>query len=101
MPRIVWASCLPLLIAVALLQPVYGILVPPNRNLAAGRNIQATSTCGEVNGQPIREMFCTIAGADPYSSRSPYSYSMLTQSRPLQEMRTSHSFIEVKNGPAT
>ena len=38
------------------------ILVPPNRNLALGRKIHATSTCGEVNGQPIREMYCSIAG---------------------------------------
>lgn len=41
------------------------------------------------------EMFCTIAGADPYSSRSPYSYSLLTNKQPLQEMRTSQFFIEV------
>lgn len=38
------------------------VLVPPNRNLAFGRHIVATHTCGEVNGLPIREMFCTIAG---------------------------------------
>lgn len=95
MRRFVRAICLPLLLAVAfLLQPAYGILVPPNRNLAAGRNVTATSTCGEVNGQPIREMFCTIAGADPYSSKSPYSYSLLNNNRQFQEMRTSQYFIE-------
>lgn len=38
------------------------VLVPPNRNLAFGRHIVATHTCGEVNGRPIREMYCTIAG---------------------------------------
>ena len=38
------------------------VLIPPSKNLAAGRKIHATYTCGEVNGQPIREMYCTIAG---------------------------------------
>lgn len=90
-----WAVCLPLLLAAVFLHPVHGILVPPNRNLAAGRAIKATSTCGEVKGQPIREMYCTIAGADPYSSKSPYSYSMLSNNRPFQEMRTSQTFVEV------
>uniref|UniRef100_A0A915EU80 Laminin subunit alpha n=1 Tax=Ditylenchus dipsaci TaxID=166011 RepID=A0A915EU80_9BILA len=32
------------------------VLTPPNRNLAHGRKIEATFTCGEVNGQPISEI---------------------------------------------
>ncbi|KAI6239109.1 Laminin alpha [Aphelenchoides fujianensis] len=71
------------------------VLVPPSKNLAANRKIVATSTCGEANGQPFQEMYCTIAGADPYSSRSPYSYSLTSQQRQAQELRSAgHSFVQ-------
>lgn len=38
------------------------VLVPPYTNLALGKRITATATCGEINGKPIKEMFCQIAG---------------------------------------
>lgn len=38
------------------------VLIPPYTNLALGRKIEASSTCGELNGQPIKEIFCQIAG---------------------------------------
>ena len=39
-----------------------GPLSPPAFNLATGRQVTASSTCGEVNGRPTREIYCTIAG---------------------------------------
>ena len=39
-----------------------GPLSPIAFNLATGRRITASSTCGEVNGRPTREIYCTIAG---------------------------------------
>lgn len=38
------------------------VLVPPYINLALNKRIHATSTCGEINGEPHREVFCQIAG---------------------------------------
>ncbi|TMS36985.1 hypothetical protein L596_004022 [Steinernema carpocapsae] len=35
-------------------------------NIAYGRPVTASSTCGEVNGQPIREKYCNIAGSSDY-----------------------------------
>ncbi|CAD5221244.1 unnamed protein product [Bursaphelenchus xylophilus] len=72
------------------------VLVPPSKNLALGRHITASSTCGEVNGVPIKELYCTIAGAQPYSPHNQYSYSLFNNTRHIQEMRAEHSFL--KNG---
>ncbi|OZC11109.1 laminin EGF-like protein [Onchocerca flexuosa] len=51
------------------------VLVPPYTNLALGRKIEASSTCGELNGQPIKEIFCQIAGSSQYTPLNQYSYS--------------------------
>ncbi|VDK75274.1 unnamed protein product [Litomosoides sigmodontis] len=51
------------------------VLVPPYTNLALDRKIEASSTCGEVNGQPIKEIFCQIAGSSQYTPLNQYSYS--------------------------
>ncbi|KAL3982290.1 Laminin EGF-like (Domains III and V) family protein [Acanthocheilonema viteae] len=51
------------------------VLVPPYTNLALDRKIEASSTCGELNGQPIKEIFCQIAGSSQYTPLNQYSYS--------------------------
>uniref|UniRef100_A0A915PQH1 Laminin subunit alpha n=1 Tax=Setaria digitata TaxID=48799 RepID=A0A915PQH1_9BILA len=51
------------------------VLVPPYTNLALGRRIEASATCGEFNGQPIKEIFCQIAGSSQYTPLNQYSYS--------------------------
>ena len=58
------------------------VLFPPNKNLAAGRRIEATATCGEQHGQSIKEVYCSMAGAAPYSPHSPYSAN---HSRPFSD----------------
>lgn len=40
------------------------VLIPPSKNLALGRRIEASYTCGEIKGLPIKEMYCSIAGID-------------------------------------
>uniref|UniRef100_A0A915EV46 Uncharacterized protein n=1 Tax=Ditylenchus dipsaci TaxID=166011 RepID=A0A915EV46_9BILA len=69
------------------------VLTPPNRNLAHGRKIEATFTCGEVNGQPISEMYCTIAGASPYTPHNQYSYRMMDGEGKYKEMMQKESFL--------
>lgn len=78
------------------------VLTPPNWNLAQNRRIgnfldcftinlfalptnfftkrqllcviiEATFTCGEVNGRPIKEMYCTIAGKKTFICLNSYS----------------------------
>ncbi|VDM96599.1 unnamed protein product [Thelazia callipaeda] len=51
------------------------VLVPPYTNLALGRKIEASSTCGEITGQPIKEIYCQIAGSSQYNPLNQYSYS--------------------------
>ncbi|KRZ88222.1 Laminin-like protein epi-1 [Trichinella sp. T8] len=43
------------------------VLNPPYFNLAEARKITATATCGVQDGQPIRELYCSLAGATRYS----------------------------------
>ncbi|KAL3115246.1 hypothetical protein niasHT_010876 [Heterodera trifolii] len=74
-----------------------GPLTPPSFNVAEGRKVTASSTCGEVNGRPIREVYCTIAGANPYTPYNQYTTYQTDnrhQSR-FREMRTeASSFIQ-------
>lgn len=86
---------LSLLLAAAGPRDGLAVLVTPSKNLALGRPIVASSTCGEANGQPIQELFCTIAGASPYNPHDPYSPSLVSHSRKAQEMRMEHSFLKV------
>uniref|UniRef100_A0A914DA49 Laminin N-terminal domain-containing protein n=1 Tax=Acrobeloides nanus TaxID=290746 RepID=A0A914DA49_9BILA len=88
--RIVW-----LLLAVASYAYSITVLLPPTKNLASGRKIVATSTCGEINGQPIREMYCTIAGSSPYTPHNQYSYSMEEDNGRTRELRMEkQSFVQ-------
>lgn len=38
------------------------VLIPPSKNLAFGRRIIASDTCGELRGVPHKDLFCMIAG---------------------------------------
>ena len=51
------------------------VLSPPYFNLAVGRLITASSTCGirEDSGVPERELFCKLTGANRYTDASSYS----------------------------
>ncbi|KHJ40541.1 hypothetical protein D918_09431 [Trichuris suis] len=52
------------------------VLNPPYFNLAEAKKITVTSTCGEQNGRPIRELYCSLAGATRYSPyEGYYSYN--------------------------
>ncbi|CAD5215290.1 unnamed protein product [Bursaphelenchus okinawaensis] len=84
------------ILLLSFLTTIQAVLVPPSKNLALGRHITASSTCGESNGVPIQELYCTIAGALPYSPHNPYSYSLFNNTKRVQEMRAEHSFL--KNG---
>ncbi|KAI1731321.1 laminin EGF domain-containing protein [Ditylenchus destructor] len=69
------------------------VLTPPNWDLAHGRRIEATYTCGEVNGRPVKEMYCTIAGASPYTPYSQYSYRMTDDEGRYKEVQQKESFL--------
>lgn len=43
------------------------VLNPPLFNLAENKKVTATATCGELNGRPLKEMFCFLAGATAYN----------------------------------
>ena len=60
----VLATLQALLVTIICLQTVCGqVLTPPYFNLALGRRIDATSTCGEGVSEP--ELFCKLTGANP------------------------------------
>ncbi|VDM41094.1 unnamed protein product [Toxocara canis] len=71
------------------------VLVPPYTNLALGRRIEASSTCGELNGQPIKEMFCQIAGSNQYTPLNQYSYTAENDLSVFAELRMEkQSFVQ-------
>uniref|UniRef100_A0A915BZ56 Laminin-like protein epi-1 n=1 Tax=Parascaris univalens TaxID=6257 RepID=A0A915BZ56_PARUN len=71
------------------------VLVPPYTNLALGRRVEASSTCGELNGQPIKEMFCQIAGSNQYTPLNQYSYTAENDLSVFAELRmTKQSFVQ-------
>ncbi len=54
-----------LIFCIAWFEPSLGeVLTPPYFNLAQGRRIQASATCGESpDGLPERETYCNLVGA--------------------------------------
>ncbi|KRZ28597.1 Laminin-like protein epi-1 [Trichinella pseudospiralis] len=65
------------------------VLNPPYFNLAEARKITATATCGVQDGQPIRELYCSLAGAtrySPYEGFFSYNYE-----EDLSELRVGSS----------
>ncbi|KAI3421113.1 hypothetical protein GPALN_014738 [Globodera pallida] len=73
-----------------------GPLTPPSFNVAEGRQVSASSTCGEMNGWPIREMYCVIAGVRRYTPHNQYTYQMKERHKTrIREMRAkAGSFIQ-------
>ncbi|CAI4221509.1 unnamed protein product [Auanema sp. JU1783] len=65
------------------------VLAPIQITISHRKPIVATSTCGEVNGQPIKEVFCSLAGSNQYSPYSQYSYKddQKSDNDIIQEMR--------------
>uniref|UniRef100_A0A1I7Z4Z2 Laminin N-terminal domain-containing protein n=1 Tax=Steinernema glaseri TaxID=37863 RepID=A0A1I7Z4Z2_9BILA len=66
-------ACTTMLLRFLLLLLVVGVrnghtkvLYPPTLNVAYKRPITASATCGEVNGQPFAESYCSIAGSSEY-----------------------------------
>ena len=54
----------PLLLAACVLQTwaQIQVLTPSQMTISHKKPITATATCGEINGQPIKEAYCSIAG---------------------------------------
>lgn len=75
-------------------------LNPPKFNLAEGKKVTASATCGiDANGDPLKEQYCHLAGAslyNPHSSRlfiyeTADKFSALSIGYDEEE----HSFIQV------
>jgi hypothetical protein len=87
------------------------VLEPPDINLALHRRIVATSTCGELNGVPINELYCSLGGklfsvvsicihigANQYSPVNQYSYRVddVASEDMYAELRVEkNSFVQV------
>lgn len=64
------------LLTLLTLQESYGqVLTPPYFNLAIGKQIEATSTCGEGVTDP--ELFCKLTGADLAGDEVPPNYEVI------------------------
>ncbi|KAK0397427.1 hypothetical protein QR680_002123 [Steinernema hermaphroditum] len=63
------------------------VLFPRTINVAHKRPITASSTCGEVNGQAIREKYCNIAGSSDYVPYDMTSTSMIEDTSSIREFR--------------
>uniref|UniRef100_A0A0N4ZLJ9 Laminin subunit alpha n=1 Tax=Parastrongyloides trichosuri TaxID=131310 RepID=A0A0N4ZLJ9_PARTI len=74
-----------------LIGSITAFLEPPQFNLAKHKKITATSTCGERNGQPYREIYCSLASSFPYT---PYQqFTNVMDGNPFREARAEHSFL--------
>ncbi|CAJ0953978.1 unnamed protein product, partial [Mesorhabditis belari] len=51
------------------------VLTPSQVTISLKKPIKATSTCGEINGMPINEVYCSLASSMQYSPLNQYSYS--------------------------
>ncbi|ETN72678.1 hypothetical protein NECAME_18723, partial [Necator americanus] len=64
------------------------VLTPSLLTISHRKPIRASSTCGEHNGQPINEVYCSLTGSTQYSPLNYYSYQEdTTNSLPLAELR--------------
>ncbi|PIO66985.1 laminin EGF-like protein [Teladorsagia circumcincta] len=50
------------------------VLTPSLLTISHRKPIRASSTCGEHNGQPINEVYCSLTGSTQYSPLNYYSY---------------------------
>ncbi|VDP23543.1 unnamed protein product, partial [Heligmosomoides polygyrus] len=64
------------------------VLTPSLLTISHRKPIRASSTCGEHNGQPINEVYCSLTGSTQYSPLNYYSYQEdTTNPLPFSEMR--------------
>ncbi|PAV91610.1 hypothetical protein WR25_08453 isoform F [Diploscapter pachys] len=64
-----------LVVVLALLAPTQSQVLTPSQILISHRKpIHSSATCGEINGQPIREIYCSLTGSSQYTPLSSYSY---------------------------
>ncbi|CAJ0584396.1 unnamed protein product, partial [Mesorhabditis spiculigera] len=66
------------------------VLTPSQVTISLNKPIKATSTCGEINGNPINEVYCSLASSMQYTPLNQYSYSERSQSEQknlFQELR--------------
>ncbi|XGW07796.1 hypothetical protein V3C99_010722 [Haemonchus contortus] len=76
------------------------VLTPSLLTISHRKPIRASSTCGEHNGQPINEVYCSLTGSTQYSPLNYYSYQDDT-THPLayREMRQEReAFIQGGHG---
>ncbi|VDK81650.1 unnamed protein product [Cylicostephanus goldi] len=77
------------------------MLRPSLLTISHRKPIRASSTCGEHNGQPINEVYCSLTGSTQYSPLNEYSYQDDT-AHPLaySEMRQEReAFVQVRINP--
>ncbi|EYC06964.1 hypothetical protein Y032_0073g800 [Ancylostoma ceylanicum] len=84
------------LVAVAVTQ----VLTPSLLTISHRKPIRASSTCGEHNGQPINEVYCSLTGSTQYSPLNYYSYQEdTTNPFPFNELRQEReAFIQGGHG---
>ncbi|CAD6197231.1 unnamed protein product [Caenorhabditis auriculariae] len=90
---------LPLLLVAAVAQAQ--VLTPSQITISHRKPIVATSTCGEINGQPINEVYCSLTGSTQYTPLTSYSYQEEdeTHGMMMQELRNPReAFVQGGHG---
>uniref|UniRef100_A0A8R1I6V3 Laminin-like protein epi-1 n=2 Tax=Caenorhabditis japonica TaxID=281687 RepID=A0A8R1I6V3_CAEJA len=77
-----WATRALLLVTTLLVSLTYSqVLTPSQITISHRKPITATSTCGEIKGSPIKEVYCSLTGSSQYTPLSSYSYQENEQRR--------------------
>ncbi|CAI5448656.1 unnamed protein product [Caenorhabditis angaria] len=75
------------------------VLTPSQITISHRKPIQATSTCGEINGQSVNEVYCSLTGSSQYTPLSSYSYKEDEQYDSMQELRNQReAFVQGGHG---
>ncbi|VDM61018.1 unnamed protein product [Angiostrongylus costaricensis] len=76
------------------------VLTPSLLTISHRKPIRASSTCGEHNGQPINEVYCSLTGSTQYSPLNYYSYQEDSNSPfPFTELRQEReAFVQGGHG---
>ncbi|EGT43369.1 hypothetical protein CAEBREN_17090 [Caenorhabditis brenneri] len=70
-----WATKALFIIVSLLAQFTYSqVLTPSQITISHRKPIHATSTCGEIQGQPVTEIYCSLTGSSQYTPLNSYSY---------------------------
>ncbi|ULT96990.1 hypothetical protein L3Y34_005063 [Caenorhabditis briggsae] len=70
-----WATRALFIVVALLAQFTYPqVLTPSQITISHRKPIRATSTCGEIQGQPVNEIYCSLTGSSAYNPVNPYSY---------------------------